>query len=97
MFIAGHPTARRTKDNLAQGLFGFSAVYSAQRTAKPGVYPVGASKIRVDSDGLCPPRGCRTQPGVSTPGTSNLMDSPWKGGRSAVVTMVEYCMVTPFF
>ena len=44
-----------------------------------------------------PRGGCRTQPGVSTPGTSNQMDSPCKGVRSAVVTRVEYCMVTPFF
>jgi len=32
----------------------FSAVYPAQRAVKPGVYPVGASQIRADSDGLCP-------------------------------------------
>ena len=35
-------------------LYVYSAVYPAQRAAKPGIYPVGASKIRADSDGLCP-------------------------------------------
>jgi len=40
----------------AQGLSGFSAVYPAQWVAKPGVYLVGASKIRADSDGLLPPQ-----------------------------------------
>jgi hypothetical protein len=37
-----------------QALYVFSVVFAAQRAAKPGVYPVGASKIRADSDGLCP-------------------------------------------
>ena len=31
-----------------------SAVHPAQRAAKPGIYPIGASKIRADPDGLCP-------------------------------------------
>ena len=61
---------------------------------------VGESYRRFEDKALIewslPRWGCKTEPGVSTPGTSHENGPPCRGVRSAIVIRTEYSMVPRF-